>query len=200
MEKTKTYKCEWCGRRSTEKNKIYEDFWGERSNICILCTESIENNKCRKCGSTISDSSQVRDGLCINCTYEEMKTRNIKRQQVIDGVDLEITRSLFADVEFTEEDYERWVTGGRQDFSSKDLDNSEIRKLWSLLKLNAAGIYDDEEIGRYMEDVEELLIANMQKLIGRKCTVVVAKDSQGRRKVRAGNIIDSKNDVFILSR
>jgi hypothetical protein len=46
--------------------------------------------------------------------------------------------------------------------------------------------------------METLLDRNFSKLVGNRCNIIVAKDSEGRRKVRQSEIIDYEKEVYIV--
>lgn len=189
-------KCEWCGRLVDELH-IHTDAIGDNHSICNNCLQDVEDCVCRKCGNPV-DPSLMINGLCTTCIQADMKIKSKRREEVRMGVDVGMYDCITSDVEFTEDEYERWLTMGKT-FSPEDMSIKELRNLWIMVKLNAAGIYDREVVAKNFSNIEALLDRNFSKLIHNKCRIVIGNTADTRRIVRSSRVIDYENEVYILA-
>ena len=188
-------KCSWCGKVTTQPQMI--DGADGSYKVCTACAEKFKNNQCRKCGSVVSADLLIQ-GMCMTCFQLQLNEKAKRQEEIASGVDRDAIDIIKSEVVFTDEDYEQWLTMGRA-FSPDDMQNSrELRRLWILVKLNASGVYDGNVISDNIADIETLLDRNLQKLINRKCRIVVASNSKLRREVLQETIIDYEGQVYIL--
>ena len=189
-------KCEWCGKVS-DSLEIYTDAIGDNHSICSNCKKSVDECECRKCG-TITDPNMMIDGLCTNCIQASIKEKSKRKEEVRLGVDRGLLDTITSDLTFTDADYEKWLTFGKS-FSSDNMKNSkELRRIWIMVKFNAAGIYDNKVISENFSDIEVLLDRNFSKLINNTCKILIGNTGEARRIVRNSEVIDYENEVFIL--
>ena len=189
-------RCEWCGK-ATEEREIYTDAIGENHSICASCKETVDDCTCRKCGSTV-DPHLMINGLCTNCIQLELKNKSKKREEVQMGVDSDVISDLTSEIEFTDEEYEKWLTWGHA-FSPENMNVKELRRMWIMVKLNAAGVYDNSVISKNFPDIELLLDRNFSKLVKQKCRILIGNSGETRRIVRESKVIDYENEVYILA-
>lgn len=188
-------KCSWCGR-VTAKLQVVEGVDGS-TKVCAACAEKFNNNLCRKCGAPTSTVEMI-NGLCLSCFQLQLNEKAKRQEEIAVGVDKEALDIIKSEVVFTDEDYEQWLTMGKA-FSPDDMQNSrELRRLWILVKLNASGVYDGNVISDNLADIETLLDRNLQKLINRRCRIVVADTAKLRREVVQEPVIDYEGQVYIL--
>ena len=188
-------KCSWCGK-VTAKPQVIEAMDGSHR-VCTSCAEKFNNNQCRKCGTTVSTDLLIQ-GMCMTCFQLQLNEKAKRQEEIARGVDREALDIIKSEVVFTDEDYEQWLTMGKA-FSPDDMKNSrELRRLWILVKLNASGVYDGTVISDNVADIETLLDRNLQKLINRRCRIVIANNSKLRREVLQETVIDYEGQVYIL--
>lgn len=188
-------KCEWCNKNVNSLNVITDSF-GEVQNVCDSCKESHSANECIVCGSV---TDMILKGRCMNCYQAILHTKAKKKEEALNGVmgTDEYSASISSELELTEEDYERWLTMGNT-VSPKDIkEDVRLRRMWIIVKLSTAGI-DMDLINEYAPIVEELLETCFSKLIRNKCRIVIANNSETKKLVKSGTIIDYKDDVYIL--
>lgn len=184
-------KCKWCGKVEQSLHSVIDAF-GNKSDVCSNCFDSFSHNECRRCGNT---SAELIDGLCLNCFQIKLNEKQKRREEVISGVD-EVSYGE-SDLEFTDEDYDAWMTMGKT-FSPNDMKNSTLlRRLWIMVKLSATGIEDPEIINSHMDDIEKLIDRAFSRLINNKCKLIIARDRESRRLAQQ-KLIDYENDVFII--
>jgi hypothetical protein len=189
-------KCAWCGKNFEELEE-YIDAIGQHYSICKDCKKSVDEFECRKCGRP-TDPGMMVNGLCMTCVQADLKEKSKRREEVMMGVDMDAINELSSGVTLTNDDYDRWMTMGKA-FTPNDMKNSrELRRLWIMVKFNAAGVYDNETITKNLADVETLLDRNFSKLIGNKCRLLIANDAEKRREVRQNKVIDYENETYIL--
>lgn len=185
-------KCEWCGKIAELEQ--YKDAIGDVHKVCKSCKTKVDNHKCRKCG-TLVDPNMMIDGLCTNCIQVKMRDKSRKREEARLGVDSE---PFTSEMRLTDEDYEKWLTF-EPSYSPKDMKESkELRRLWILVKLNAAGIYDNQLISKNFTNIEMLLDRNFSKLVNNKCKITIDRNSETRKVIRNSEIIDYEDSVYIL--
>lgn len=189
-------KCEWCGKQVGELLN-YTDALGDVHFICKDCMKSVDGCECRKCSATV-DTSMMINGLCTNCIQAELMVKSKKREEARIGVDKGFIDTVSSELTLTDQDYERWMTLGKS-FSPADMKNSrELRRMWVMVKFNAAGIYDGETISKHSPDIEKLLDRNFSKLVGNKCRILIANTAETRKIVRQYEVIDYENEAYIL--
>ncbi|MBO5388637.1 MAG: hypothetical protein J6A59_10935 [Lachnospiraceae bacterium] len=189
-------KCEWCGKISNDL-VIYTDAIGDNKSICAECKKSVDACECRKCG-TITDPNMMIDGLCTNCVQVNLQMKSKRKEEVRLGVDRGMLENITSEMTFTDEDYERWLTMGKT-FSSENMkDSRELRRIWIMVKFNAAGIYDGKVISDNFSDIETLLDRNFSKLINNTCKILIGNTGEARKVVRQSTVIDYENQVYIL--
>lgn len=189
-------RCKWCDK-VTDNLLDYTDAIGESHKICKTCKTSVDNCECRKCG-TVTDPSMMIDGLCTNCIQVKLREKSKKQEEARLGVSSELMENLTSDLEFTDDDYERWLLFGNA-FSPKDMKKSkELKRLWIMVKLNGAGIFDTNLLKQYFPDVETLLDRNFSKLVNNRCRILIGNTPQARKVVRTSEVIDYENEVYIL--
>ena len=188
-------KCDWCKKSSNNLNE-HIDSLRNINYICEDCMKKIKEHKCRKC-EALTDSMFEIQGLCMNCYQAELYKINKRKEAVRLGVDSEIAQCLTSDLEFTDADYEHWVTMGKT-YSIDDAKNSvELRRMWILIKLNSTGLYDQDIILKNFKDIEILLDRNLSKLVNKKCKIIIGNSAETRAMIRQSDVLDMENAVVI---
>lgn len=187
--------CEWC-KKKVENLEMYTDAIGTVHYVCEACKKTVDAYECRKCG-TITDPSMMIDGLCTTCIQVNLHEKNKRKEEVRLGVDRDMLGSITSEFTFTDKDYEQWLTMGKA-FSPDNMNSREMRRLWIMVKLNAAGIYDSKVISKHFKDIETLLDRNFSKLVNNTCRLLVGNTGETRKIVRQSTVIDYENEVYIL--
>lgn len=189
-------KCEWCNKE--DELQSYTDAIGKTYNICNNCyTKVVENYTCRKCGNMV-DPMLIINGLCTNCVQLDMQNKSRKQEEVRMGVDRNMLGTIISDVEFTDDEYERWMTMGST-YSSTDMKNNKtLRRLWIMVKLNSAGIYNEKIISDNFKYIETILDRNLSKLVNNKCKIIIGETSEARKIIRSSEVIDFEESVYII--
>ena len=200
-------KCDWCGK-NVKTLEIITDSMGEVSNICDSCKKSNEVNECIRCGNV---EDLLFKGRCMSCVQVENYKRQIRQNEVALGIssmddfndstraDAEMAKQsgYCAEFDFSTEEYDSWVTMGKS-VSPKDIKGDpQLRRIWLIVKLNAAGL-PLSAINDYIEDLEKLLDACFMKLINQKCKIVIANSAENKKLIKSSMIIDYRNEVFIV--
>lgn len=189
-------KCEWCGKNESSL-EVYTDAIGENHSICDDCMKLVNDCECRKCGAP-TDPNMMINGLCTTCVQLYFREKSKKKEEARMGMDMELLNSLTEEVTLTDKDYESWLTLDKT-FSPDDMRNSkELRRIWIMVKFNAAGIYEGDTISKNLPDIEELLDRNFSKLIGNKCRLLIGDTADARKVIRQSTVIDYENEVYIL--
>jgi len=182
-------KCQWCD----EVCELYRfDVMGVEYQICNKCRKAIENDKCIKCGQSLSGEVTI-NGMCSGC--QQIKSAKIERgrSEVMDGLGVEILAELTHSIVFTEKDYERWLTFSQGNFTPEV--RKRNRRLWVKNKLIGEYNWSEDTFDKYVNDIEYLLDNYMHKMFNKSCTIVV----KGTTGVTRGlNIVASKGDVMII--
>jgi hypothetical protein len=188
-------KCEWCGKTTDSLNSV-TDAYGDIYHICNKCNEKNKSHECIKCGSLTEFSIK---GLCTNCYQAVLHKKEVRKEEALSGVgDVDFSNSASSELEFTDADYERWVTMGKA-YSPNDIKKSvELRRIWIIVKLNAAGVKDNKVIEDNFANIETLLNRSFSKLINNKCTLIIATTPENKRKIKTGEVIDYEKEVYIL--
>lgn len=185
--------CEWCECITNE----LKDYQG--SKICKTCNEKVTNSLCRKCGDAYPESLMLR-GLCLSCLQIEETKRAVRREEAKIGIS-NYDEIVSAETEFTDEDFEKWMTYNPdgKGYSPKDFKESALlRRIWIMTKLNAVGIVDEVIINDNIADIEELIESNFSKLLHNKCRFYIINNMSDRKKTAGMTCIAHKNKVFIM--
>lgn len=200
-------KCDWCNKNVKTLETI-TDSMGEVSNVCTSCKKSNESNECIRCGNV---SDLLFKGKCMSCVQVDNYKRQVKQNEVALGIssmddfndsakaDVEMAKQsgYCAEFDFSTEEYDNWVTMGKT-VSPKDIKGDpQLRRIWLIVKLNAAGL-PLSAINDYIEDLEKLLDACFMKLINQKCKIIIANSSENRKLIKSSVVIDYRNEVFIV--
>lgn len=188
-------KCEWC-HKNVDDLVNYTDAIGDMHMVCPSCYKTVEDCECRKCGSPV-DPAMMINGLCNNCVQVELMKKSKRREEARIGMDRATLDAISSEIKLSDSDYEQWLTLGKT-FSSSDMNIQELRRMWIMVKFNAAGIYDFNTIADNYESIERILDRNFSKLLGNRCRIMIASTAEQRRVVRQQEIIDYDKEVYIF--
>lgn len=200
-------KCEMCGK-NVKSLETVTDMMGNINKVCTNCKKSSDAHECIRCGNV---SDMLFKGKCMNCVQVENYKKQIKQNEVALGIssmddfndeikaDSEIVKQsgYCAELDFSDEEYDNWLTMGKTVSPKNIKDDPQLRRIWLIVKLNAAGL-PMSAINDYIEDLEKLLDTCFMKLINRKCRIIIANSSENRKLLKSSEIIDYRNSVFIV--
>lgn len=185
-------KCEWCGRNSENTHNVMS--LGTEYKVCDKCIEASKNEVCIKCGETLTGGSIK--GKCYGCSQEEYEATQRKAEEMANGVDIDLVDFYSNGVEFTEEDYERWVTFGQGNFSPDYM--KKCRQNWIKEKLIGQGGWTRELIENNITELESLMEKHMSKIVEKKYSMVYYDGKTKGQKIR--QFVDRKGNIFIVER
>lgn len=196
--------CDFCGKEA-ENLKIHTEN-NVNYTICDNCFSKVSKHKCIECGRPVDDDMSVYKGRCIAaCAQRYMAKQAKQRKEEMLGVNADNPALYDSEngeikLRFTKEDYEKWMTfnpDGRG-FNENDFRESMfLRRIWILMKLNAAGYTDNESINENMTDIEDLLEDNIDKIIGQKCKFRIFNGKGDKKALYLGEVLAHKGKVYI---
>lgn len=186
-------KCEWCGRVSANLHCVLS--LGTQYNICDKCNEANNEEICITCGEPIIGQGSIK-GKCYGCSQAEYEEKQRKAEEVANGVDSELMDFYSNGVEFTEEDYEKWVTFGQGNFSPEY--RKRCRQNWIREKLVEQGGWSPVLVEKNLDAIESLMEKHMSKVIDRKYMIVYYDSKVRKQKIR--QFIDHIGNIFIVEK
>lgn len=141
---------------------------GNTYQICKACEKIYKEGICRVCGQPLGFNAI--EGKCLLCTQTDYAEDRRKQEEVNNGVDLESHMIYSSSSEFTDEDYEKWMTFGQGNFTVER--RLRLRKKWVLNKLTGVNGWTAELIEQNYPDIEKILDRNFSKLLGKKYILI----------------------------
>lgn len=192
------FKCSWCNKKSEKENR-YLDPTGRTYIICDECYDKVVNKSiCRKCGKP---SAQLLMGMCITCAQTQAYMKSKKREEARLGVGEDNYDKVAPDSILTDAEYESWLqytqTYNYEMFKS----DSQLRRLWIVVKLKSIHINPDNVTPEQYEDIEKLLAANADSIKGKKCILYVMTNPKKRDEVTTKwEVIASYGSAYLFHR
>ena len=187
-------RCDWC---KAESEKLYSiSQLGNTYNICGKCKTASDNGVCIKCGNPVGVEGAATEGKCQSCAISEYEEEQRKQEELDAGVAQELLDLYSSGVEFTEKDYEEWLTFGQGTFSPAYM--RECRINWLRKKLVDQGGWSSELVESHMDAILTLMERHISKVIRRKYMIVYVDPN--KRTHRHLNIIDNIDNIFIIDR
>ena len=152
-------KCDWCGRITVNTKEV--ESLGEIYNVCSKCFLENQENICINCGEPIGYEAGIK-GMCSNCFDAQYEEKQRKKEEMVAGVDLETYEIYASCVEFTEEDYEKWVTFGQTKLSPEVM--KKFRLIWLKHKLKNSPTWSEDLVKEKFDDIERVINGNLSKL------------------------------------
>lgn len=186
-------KCDWCGRVSQTLYPVMS--LGTDYNICDKCKKANDEEICIECGEPIIGQGSIK-GKCYGCSQAEYEEKQRKAEEIANGVDGELLSFYTSDVEFTEADYERWVTFGQGNFSPAYM--RKCRQNWIREKLVTNGGWSPVLVETNMDAIETLMERHMSKVIEKKYAIVYYDSKNRKQKIR--QFVDHIGHIFIIEK
>ena len=186
-----SYVCDWC-KKETDKLYALNDL-GNTYNVCNECRTSYGNNVCRKCGNT--SNVYLYMGLCHFCSQDEERKRSIEEEEMNSGVALELLQAYANGVEFTEEDFQHWMTFSQGTFSPQYL--KMCRQNWLREKLVKQGGWDADVVESNMESIETIMSRHVSKVMS-GTYVLVNYNGVDNKQLRT--YIDKENNILLVKK
>ena len=186
-------KCDWCGRLVTNPKQV--ESLGEMYRVCDTCFDANANDTCIKCGKALGWESG-RKGLCADCFEEQYEESQRKNEEMLAGIDIETYSIYTSEIEFTEEDYERWVTCGQGNFTPDNM--KKYRLIWLKSKLSGSPTWTSELVEEKFDDIEKLLNGNLSKLTSGGF-ILINRDSKAKGP-RITEFINKSGTVYLIKK
>lgn len=184
--------CEWCGKNSASTHPVMS--LGNRYSICDDCYKAHKDEMCIKCGSPIYGQGSIK-GKCQACVQEEYEEEQRKEEEEANGVAAELLEIYSSGVEFTEEDFEQWLTFGQGNFTPER--SRACRQDWLRKRLTEQGDWSLELVNANMADIEKLMERHISNVIDRKYIMVYY---DGSKRVKIVQFVDRVGNIYLIDR
>ena len=182
--------CQWCGKES--KNLKEYSTLGNLNHICEDCFKVASSGVCRVCGGPLGSGSF--EGKCLVCTQLEYSERKRIQEEQSYGVDAESIGQYGSTSEFTEEDYNHWMTFGQGNFTPQK--RAETRAKWLVRRLANEPGWNNMLIAKHINELFALMDIKFDAMLNAtKYRIVMLDDSMDENK-----IIYRVNNVGIITR
>lgn len=182
--------CQWCGKEGS--NLTNYSTLGNSNLICEDCLKIVKSGKCRVCGGPLGSGSFA--GKCLICTQLEYSENKRKEEEESAGVDTESLNKYSSGSEFTEADYEHWLTSGQGNFTPQK--RAETRAKWLVRRLSDEPGWTNVLIAKHIGELFRLMDAKFDAMLNRNKYQIVILDGTKEYK----NIIYRVNSVAIVAR
>lgn len=146
---------------------------------------------CTRCKKQV-EPLLMTNGVCLDCMQLLMKEKSKIQEELKTGVDSSLINELTSDVEFDDNAFNHWLTFGQGNYSSPELNNNkELKRIWVMVKLNAAGITEQ----KYIRKLEKLFDKNFEMLKNVPCRIIVANNES---EVDLSKVIDRDENLYIV--
>lgn len=186
-------RCEWCGKQSQEVFKVQS--LGTEYSVCKSCRTAHQDETCIICGESTSAGSIK--GRCYGCSQADYEERQRKAEEVANGVDMDLFEFYSNGVEFTEQDYNEWVTFSQGDITPEK--RKRTRRNWIRKKLLDEGKWTTQMVEENLDDLEYLLERYMAKIINDRYAIAYY-DGKNKAQKRIRQFIDHRGNVFIVEK
>lgn len=188
--------CEWCDKEDVELVRYEHMEIGGIYDICKECAVSADEGNCITCGDPLYGEASL-NWECIGCQQIKEAKVEKRRSEVLNGLGLDTLAELTHSVEFTEEDYERWVTFGQGNFTPEK--RKQYRRNWIRKKLAREYGWCQKQFDENFEDVEWLLDNYSHRIFSQSCIFSIVDGSkENARKLRGMNIIARKGKIVVV--
>ena len=186
-------RCDWCKKSAENMHTVVS--LGTTYKVCDKCKSAHDNEVCIECGQPIMGQMSIK-GKCQACAQEEYEEKQRKAEEMANGINSEEYMYIYTSgVEFTEEDYERWVTFGQGNFTPE---KSRMHKRnWLRKRLVEQGGWSKELVEENLDNIEKLMDKHISKVIDRKYVMVYYDGKQGTRITQ---FVDRIGNIFLIDR
>lgn len=185
--------CEWCGREVSKPHIVMT--LGNKYKVCDICNEAHEDETCIKCNGPIIGQGSLM-GLCHSCAQEIYHEQQLKKEEEANGVALDLLEAFDNGVEFTEKDYEEWVTFGQGDITPAYV--KRCRQNWLRIKLVAQHGWSADLVEEHLECLEFLMDKYISKIIDNKYILVYYDGTNRKQKIR--EFIDKIGNIYLVEK
>ena len=189
--------CDWCGRENCLL-KSYEHLeLGEEYNLCKDCLKAAREGTCTNCGEPLYDGDITIGWECGGCRQISAAREEKERSELIDGLGGEDISDLTHSVEFTEEDYERWMTFSQGSFTPET--RRRNRKRWLRRKLIKVQGWPEEVYEANIADIE-WIVNNYSYKVFSYSTMFIVNDGSERvaRQLMGTTIIARRGNILLI--
>ncbi len=186
-------KCDWCGKETEKTYKVSS--LGNDYQVCSNCKQANDNEVCIKCGEPITGHGSI-NGLCYGCSQAKYEEEQRREEEVASGVALELLEAYSNGVEFTEEDYNQWVTFGQGNFTPQYL--KQCRQNWLRRKLVDQGGWSKELVESNLDQIEALMEKHISKVLDGRYMLVYYDSKNKKQRIR--QFIDHTGNIFIVEK
>lgn len=166
---------------------------GTKYNICNTCNKAFEDEVCIVCGQPIIGQLSIK-GKCQACSQEEYEEKQRKIEEAANGID-DGSELYYSGVEFTEEDYERWVTFGQGNFTPERIRQNKLE--WLRKRLAGQGGWSKELIDANIDSIEQLMDKHASRVREGRYLIVYYDGSKG---TRVTEFVDKIGHIFMIKR
>ena len=185
-------KCEWCGKPSVKLNQAMS--LGTMYSVCDKCFKAHTDEVCIICGDPVVGTSVK--GKCLSCSQEEYEEKQRKAEEMAIGVDSSLLEIYATGVEFTEADYERWVTFGQGNFTPEYA--RQCKRNWLRNKLVNQGGWDPAIVDSKMDAIESLMDKYTSSIFDGKYVLVYYDGKNTKNRIR--QFISKVDNIFLIER
>lgn len=186
-------KCEWCGADTNKTYKVLS--LGNAYNVCSKCKTAHDDETCIKCNGPIIGQGSLM-GMCYSCAQEIYHEKQLKNEEAANGVALELLEAFDNGVEFTEKDYEEWVTFGQGDVTPAYV--KRCRQNWLRMKLVTQGGWSAELVEKHLDDIENLMEKYLSKIMDSKYILVYYDGTNRKQRIR--EFIDKVGNIYLVEK
>lgn len=182
--------CDWCGESTPETYQT--NSLGNTYHLCKKCKIRYTKGVCRVCNGPIGNNAI--NGICLLCFQTGNTEEDKVKEEKSAGVDFESTHEYSTESEFTEEDFNDWMTFGQGNFSPQK--RTENRRKWLYKKLCGKDNWTEALIDIYLPSLEKIIDKHFDKLLGDQYKIVMVT---GNESFRPGSIVCIEKNVAIIN-
>lgn len=179
--------CKWCKTKLDKSYKI-----NNNTEVCERCYNSHLEKVCWKCHEPLGMNSV--DGKCPKCYQVDYSIRQRKIEEMAMGVNSEIQKMLSSPLEFTDADYNKWMTTNLSGNRITKQVRDSFRKDWLYANLIGKYNWTKESIEANYASIEMILDRNFSKMIGKKMMLVDTKNTS----IKIVSCEDRENNIILI--
>lgn len=185
--------CDWCQVQTDKLHKV--ESLGNTYHVCNRCYAASINEVCILCGEPVVGQMCIK-GMCYACSQLEYAERQRKEEELANGVAQELLEAYSNGVEFTEEDFQHWMTFGQGNFTPEKLKQSRLN--WLRKKLIEQGGWSTELVEDNLDIIETLMTKYLSKVMDRKYLLVYYDSKNTKQRIR--QFVDHIGNIFLIEK